>query len=93
MTKHGEDWAEEHESASNGPVPLENEASEMGRKRRPRFLPLKSDLIFKMIFGDYRYIQIIRAFLIVALDIPAEEYESLEIIDPHLERDSPDDKL
>ncbi|MDR3165876.1 MAG: Rpn family recombination-promoting nuclease/putative transposase, partial [Synergistaceae bacterium] len=40
-----------------------------------------------------RYIQIIRAFLIVALDIPAEEYESLEIIDPHLERDSPDDKL
>jgi predicted transposase/invertase (TIGR01784 family) len=32
-------------------------------------------------------------FLTAALDIPAEEYEDLEIIDPHLERDSPDDKL
>jgi predicted transposase/invertase (TIGR01784 family) len=46
-----------------------------------------------MIFGDRRYIEIIRAFLIAALDIPAEEYEDLTIIDPHLERDSPKDKL
>jgi predicted transposase/invertase (TIGR01784 family) len=58
-----------------------------------RLLPLKNDLVFKLVFGDYRYIEIIRAFLIAALDIPAEEYEDLEIIDPHLERDSPDDKL
>jgi predicted transposase/invertase (TIGR01784 family) len=58
-----------------------------------RLLPLKSDLIFKLVFGDHRYIAIIRAFLTAALDIPAEEYEDLEIIDPHLERDSPDDKL
>jgi predicted transposase/invertase (TIGR01784 family) len=56
-------------------------------------LPLKSDLIFKLTFGDHRYIQIVRAFLIAALDIPAEEYEELEIIDPNLERDSPGDKL
>jgi predicted transposase/invertase (TIGR01784 family) len=67
-----------------------------GAKRKgatPRLLPLKNDLIFKMVFGDHRYIAIIRAFLVAALDIPAEEYEDLEIIDPHLERDSPDDKL
>jgi predicted transposase/invertase (TIGR01784 family) len=59
----------------------------------PRLLPLKNDLIFKLVFGDHRYIAIMRAFLIAVLDIPAEEYENLEIIDPHLERDSPGDKL
>jgi hypothetical protein len=42
-----------------------------------------------MLFGDHRYIQMIRAFLTAALDIPAGEYEDLQIIDPHLERDSP----
>ncbi|MDR3354624.1 MAG: Rpn family recombination-promoting nuclease/putative transposase, partial [Synergistaceae bacterium] len=62
-------------------------------QKTSRLLPLKNDLVFKMVFGDHRYIAIIRAFLIAALDIPAEEYEDMEIIDPHLERDSPDDKL
>jgi hypothetical protein len=56
-------------------------------------LPLKSDIVFKLVFGDHRNIGIVRAFLVAALDIPEEEYEDLEIIDPHLERDSPDDKL
>ncbi|MDR3230270.1 MAG: Rpn family recombination-promoting nuclease/putative transposase [Synergistaceae bacterium] len=56
-------------------------------------LPLRSDLIFKLVFGDRRYIGIMRAFLLAALDIPAGEYEGLEIVDPHLERDRPDDKL
>jgi predicted transposase/invertase (TIGR01784 family) len=65
----------------------------MGNDTAPRLLPLKNDLIFKMVFGDHRYIGTIRAFLTAVLDIPAEEYEELEIIDPHLERDSPDDKL
>jgi predicted transposase/invertase (TIGR01784 family) len=59
----------------------------------PRLLPLKNDIVFKMVFGDHRYITAIRAFLTAVLDIPADEYEDLEIIDPHLERDSPDDKL
>ncbi|GHS90443.1 transposase [Synergistales bacterium] len=59
----------------------------------PRLLPLKSDIIFKLVFGDARYTEIIRAFLVATLDIPGEEYEELKIIDPHLERDSPDDKL
>ncbi|GHV33370.1 hypothetical protein FACS1894187_01450 [Synergistales bacterium] len=56
-------------------------------------LPLKSDLIFKLVFGDARYIEIISAFLAATLDIPADDYEDLQIIDPHLERDRPDDKL
>jgi predicted transposase/invertase (TIGR01784 family) len=46
-----------------------------------------------MVFGDHRYIAIMRAFLKVVLDLPAGEYENMEIVDPHLERDSPDDKL
>ena len=56
-------------------------------------LPLKNDLIFKLVFGDQRYAEITRAFLIATLDIPAEEYEDLQIIDPHLERDAPENKL
>jgi hypothetical protein len=69
------------------------------RKRETRplagvdLLPLKNDLIFKLVFGDQRYAEIIRAFLIAALDIPAKEYGDLQIIDPHLERDAPEDKL
>ncbi|MDR1471511.1 MAG: Rpn family recombination-promoting nuclease/putative transposase [Synergistaceae bacterium] len=57
-----------------------------GGQTRRGLLPLKNDLVFKLVFGDHRYIAIIRAFLIAALDIPAEEYEDLEIIDPHLRR-------
>jgi predicted transposase/invertase (TIGR01784 family) len=59
---------------------------------KPCLLPLKNGLVFKMVFGDHRYIAAIRAFLTTVLDIPAEEYEGLEIIDSHLEPDSPDDK-
>ncbi|MDR1472491.1 MAG: Rpn family recombination-promoting nuclease/putative transposase [Synergistaceae bacterium] len=74
-------------------TPQISNSGQIGRDATPRLLPLKNDLVFKLIFGDYRYIAAIRAFLIAAFDIPAEEYEGLEIIDPHLERDSPDDKL
>ncbi|MDR3354165.1 MAG: hypothetical protein LBO21_03945, partial [Synergistaceae bacterium] len=77
--------------AKKGRKPEEIQADETigGRPETPkvsRLLPLKNDLVFKMVFGDHRYIAIIRAFLIAALDIPAEEYEDMEIIDPHLER-------
>jgi predicted transposase/invertase (TIGR01784 family) len=56
-------------------------------------LPLKSDVIFKLVFGDPRYIEITRAFLTATLDIPVDEFEDLQIVDPHLERDRPNDKL
>jgi predicted transposase/invertase (TIGR01784 family) len=81
-------------SGTSGGGSLRNAGGNGGYgERRGRLLPLKNDLVFKLIFGDYRYVAIIRAFLIAALYIPAEEYEELEIIDPHLERDSPYDKL
>ena len=56
-------------------------------------LPLKSDVIFKLVFGDPRYIDITKAFLSAILGIPADEFADLRIIDPHLERDRPGDKL
>jgi predicted transposase/invertase (TIGR01784 family) len=68
-------------------------AEASGGVKKTGLLPLKSDLIFRLIFGDPRYIGILRAFLTVTLDVPADEYEDLQIIDPHLERDGPRDKL
>jgi predicted transposase/invertase (TIGR01784 family) len=86
MTKRGKT---RDKTAKEPPISVNEE----GSKPIPKLLPLKSDLIFKLVFGDPRYIEIVQAFLTAALDIPAEEYEGLQIIDPHLERDSPDHKL
>jgi predicted transposase/invertase (TIGR01784 family) len=51
------------------------------------------DFIFKDIFGDERRIDILIAFLKEALRLPPEEYEGLTVVDPHLKREHPDDKL
>jgi len=60
----------------------------------PSLLPLKSDVVFKMIFGDARHSNnILRAFLASALNMPASEFEDLRLVDPHTVRDSPNDKL
>jgi predicted transposase/invertase (TIGR01784 family) len=56
-------------------------------------LPLKSDLIFKMVFGDHRNVDILRAFLVAALKMPDEEFETIEILNPYLELDHPNEKL
>lgn len=48
-----------------------------------KLLPRTNDLIFKTIFGDPKHQSILRGFLQSVLDIPKEEYEYLEIIDPH----------
>jgi predicted transposase/invertase (TIGR01784 family) len=84
-------YAPFNETASG--TPQKSNIDKKVRGSAPRLLPLKNDLVFKLIFGDHQYTATIRAFLIAALDIPAEEYEELEIIDPHLERDSPGEKL
>jgi predicted transposase/invertase (TIGR01784 family) len=46
-----------------------------------------------MIFGDSRDIGILTDFLQAALDLPAEDYEEVTLVDPHLARESPDDKM
>ncbi|MDR1482710.1 MAG: Rpn family recombination-promoting nuclease/putative transposase, partial [Synergistaceae bacterium] len=93
MAKRGRKPKEIQIDETPGGTPQISTGDKTGGGKLSRLLPLKSDLIFKLVFGDNRYIAIIRAFLIAVLDIPAEEYESLEIIDTHLERDSPGDKL
>ena len=60
---------------------------------RKGLLPLRSDVIFKMTFGDIRNKHILRAFLSAVLDLPEEEYDEIEIIDPNLRVGSPEEKL
>ena len=55
-------------------------------------LPVKSDFVFKRIFGDQRNIEILAEFLKSFLDIPDDEYEHLTIVDPHIKKESDDDK-
>ena len=59
--------------------------------RKP-LLPVKSDFVFKLIFGDQRNVDILAAFLRSVLDIPVEEYDRLTIVDPHIKKESKDDK-
>jgi hypothetical protein len=53
----------------------------------------KNDFVFKLLFGEPTRLNILKAFLQAVLDLPAEEYAHLVIVDPHLPRESPDDKL
>ncbi|MCL2010194.1 MAG: Rpn family recombination-promoting nuclease/putative transposase, partial [Synergistaceae bacterium] len=55
-------------------------------------LPVKSDFVFKLIFGDQRNVDILAAFLKSVLDIPDAEYDRLTIVDPHIKKESGDDK-
>ena len=55
-------------------------------------LSVKSDFVFKLIFGDQKNIDILGEFLRAVLDIPHEEYDHLSISDPHLKKRARDDK-
>jgi len=59
---------------------------------KTKLLPVKSDFIFKLIFGDQRNTDILTGFLKSVLDIPEEEYDYLTVIDPHLKKESLTDK-
>ena len=56
-------------------------------------LPVKRDIIFKIFFADERNIEFLTDFLKSALSIPAEEYDEVVIVDPHLIQEHPKDKL
>jgi predicted transposase/invertase (TIGR01784 family) len=58
-----------------------------------KFYTASFDYVFKRIFGDKRNIHILKAFLIAALGLKEEEFDHLEIIDPHLKREFHDDKM
>ena len=70
------------------------EVSTMDTNRVSRtILPVKSDIVFKIFFADERNLEFLTDFLKSALTIPAEEYDKIGIIDPHLIREHPMDKM
>ena len=58
----------------------------------PSLLPVTSDFIFKLIFGDQRNVDILAEFLKAVLDIPNNEYDRITIVDPYVKKESLDDK-
>lgn len=58
-----------------------------------KYLTAKIDYVFKRIFGDKRNVEVLEAFLKAVLKIPEDEYKKLTIVDPHLKKDSENDKL
>ncbi len=61
-------------------------------KEKHEFLRVKLDFVFKLIFGDQRNTDILAGFLKSILDISDDEYDRLTIIDPHVKKESEDDK-
>jgi len=57
------------------------------------FYYASNDAMFKRIFGDERDIEPLVAFLQAVLDLPAEDYAEVSLINPLLAREHPDDKL
>ncbi|MCL1994528.1 MAG: Rpn family recombination-promoting nuclease/putative transposase [Spirochaetes bacterium] len=57
------------------------------------FWPLTMDIVFKLIFGVEKSLAILMDFLRSVLDQPAEEFEAIELVDPHLWQEHPEDKL
>ena len=50
-----------------------------------------NDFVFKKVFGEN--MTVLGDFLKAVLDLPAEEYQGLIVVDPHLRRESIEDKL
>ncbi|MDR2900385.1 MAG: Rpn family recombination-promoting nuclease/putative transposase [Treponema sp.] len=58
----------------------------------PEILPVKNDLVFRMFFADERNKEYLICLLKAVLSIPEDEYDEIEIIDPHLLPEYIDDK-
>jgi len=57
-----------------------------------RLFPLKNDFVFKLVFGDKRRVDLLTAFLQAVLDLPAEEYKKVTIVDPNVRKEYNKDK-
>ena len=60
---------------------------------RIKYLPPKSDFVFKKIFKDPKNVDILTDFLKSTLDIPHGEYERITLVDTHLLQENKHDKL
>jgi len=58
-----------------------------------KLLSPKVDIIFKLLFGDERSMEILIDFLKAVLNLPDDEFEEVAIVDPHLLREYDGDKL
>jgi predicted transposase/invertase (TIGR01784 family) len=56
-------------------------------------LPPKNDVVFKLLFGDQRNGDLLIDFLKAVIQLPAEDYAEITVVDPHLLRKHPDKKL
>ena len=61
--------------------------------QRPKILPPKVDVVFKLLFGDERNTDILIDFLKSVLSLSEDEYDKITITDTHLKRETIDDKL
>jgi predicted transposase/invertase (TIGR01784 family) len=57
------------------------------------FLPVKSDVVFRLFYADERNEAYLVGFLKSMLDLPDEDYKKLEVADPHLLGEYNGDKL
>ena len=58
-----------------------------------KFLPVKSDIIFRLFYADERNEEFLVSLLKSILRLPEDEYQRIEIADPHLLREFDGDKL
>jgi len=57
------------------------------------FLPVKSDVIFRLFYADERNTEFLISLLKSILKLPEDDYSEIEIADPHLLREFEGDKL
>jgi predicted transposase/invertase (TIGR01784 family) len=60
---------------------------------KKEFLPVKSDIIFRLFFADERNEEFLISLLKSVLRLPEDDYNEIEIADPHLLREFEGDKL
>ena len=70
---------------------IENKSSTVAIVKK--FMSAKSDIIFKLLFGDELNKDILVAFLMAVLQLPLSEFVHIEITDPHSKRKYKKDKL
>jgi len=57
------------------------------------FIPVKSDVVFRLFYADERNEEFLVSLLKSMLKLPEDDYHRIEIADPHLLREFPTDKL
>jgi predicted transposase/invertase (TIGR01784 family) len=79
--------------ATKKQVKVEIKAEGEGKTSIQTFMPAKSDIIFKLFFGNELNKAFLIAFLKSVLDLNIDEYDDIRIIDPQSKRRRKKDKL